>query len=76
MDEIINVPFVPTISWKDLCTNENANVIPIISKHLNDLEYLEWAMLSSNPNAISILEKNIDKFIGQIFLKIKMLFCF
>ena len=66
--EIMNkISFVPTISWDELCKNENANVIPIISRHLNDLEYLEWGTLLRNPNAIPILEKNIDKFQSNFF---------
>ena len=53
------------IVWHKFCENTNPAAMPLIEKHLvenpGNLDFLNWSNLSSNPAAISILEKNLDK---------------
>lgn len=46
------------ISWYFLSANKNPKFISLIN---NNMDKIDWTMLSMNPNAISILENNQDK---------------
>lgn len=50
-----------------LCLNPSA--IPIIEQYLDKLTPFEWMCLSSNPNAVHILEKNMDKICWSVLCK-------
>jgi len=51
------------ISWPLLCANTHPTAIELLQKMIDDGRYseLNWDILSANPCAISILEKNQDK---------------
>tara|TARA_Y100000389_G_C17466086_1_gene525678 strand:+ start:3278 stop:3592 length:315 start_codon:yes stop_codon:yes gene_type:complete len=49
------------IDWTKLCFNFYCcNMINLTNIHLFE-EYINWSALSKNPNAIDILENNLDK---------------
>jgi hypothetical protein len=55
---------IDKIHWSNLCLNLHPKAMPLIETYLDNLnsvnEYF-WTNLCKNPNAIHILEKNIDK---------------
>ena len=49
------------IDWYLLALNEHPKVVKLIEANLDKLDYREWNCLSTNKNAIHIIEANIDK---------------
>ena len=47
--------------WKGLCKNLNPKVIPLLINNIDKLGKTEWEYLCENPNAMCIIENNIDK---------------
>jgi hypothetical protein len=46
------------INWSKLCTNSDIGAIKLLSLKVN-YDKIDWLMLSSNPNAIQLLEKRV-----------------
>ena len=46
------------INWSKLCTNSDIGAIKLLSLQVN-YDKIDWLMLSSNPNAIQLLEKRV-----------------
>ena len=55
-DEYKKLPY--QINWAALCTNSDAEAIILLSLPEN-YDKIDWLSLSSNPNAIKLLEKRV-----------------
>jgi hypothetical protein len=55
-DEYKKLPY--QINWAALCTNSDPEAIILLSLQEN-YDKIDWLRLSSNPNAITLLEKRV-----------------
>lgn len=49
------------LEWDGLCRNTHPAAMKIIEENLDELDYVDWVVLSRNPSAEHILRGNLDK---------------
>ena len=69
-DEYKKLPY--QINWAALCTNSDPEAIDLLSSPENYIK-IDWLRLSSNPNAIKLLEKRVVYQLGLNYEQLERL---